>query len=385
MKNWRQFLQRYWQMILTALAIMVLVTILNAPNGSEQLKGSSYGVDPHGYAAWYQKMADKGVAIERWRQPAAEIIIKYPSGTTLLQVNSELKVLDVAPEQRKWIESGNTLIVLGIKAPPNDIEFSQDLDSPQGSIRIETTRRFTPKDFEASSYKNLPTKPESIVEDSTGAAIWQEKIGKGRLILATTPHLAANAYQDFAANYELLATLATTDRQRIVVDEYLHGYKDANNKKPAGGKANLFAYLANSPVGILFLNICLLLMVVAWQQNRRFGAVVIPQPPKIDNSSAYIQALGGVLRQARSSEFVMQNIGKSEQLKLQRRLGLGNKQLVDRETLVNIWMTQTKLPAADLPVILQSAPGSKRLNEAELQQWLTKIQAIRDQLKRQSL
>jgi Domain of unknown function (DUF4350) len=385
MKNWRQFLQRYWQMILTALAIMVLVTILNAPNGSEELKGSSYSVDPYGYAAWYQKMADKGVAIERWRQPAAEIITKYPSGTTLLQVNSELKVLDVTPEQRKWVESGNTLIILGIKTPPNDIEFSKDLDSPQGPIRIETTRRFTPKDFEVSSYKNLPTKPESIVEDSTGAAIWQEKIGKGRLILATTPHLAANAYQDFAANYELLTSLATTDRQRIVVDEYLHGYKDDNNKKQAGEKANLFVYLATSPVGILFLNICLLLMVVAWQQNRRFGAVVIPQPPKIDNSSAYIQALGGVLRQARSSEFVMQNIGKSEQLKLQRRLGLGNKQLVDRETLVNIWMTQTKLPAADLPVILQLAPGSKQLNEAELQQWLTKIQAIRDQLKHQSL
>jgi Domain of unknown function (DUF4350) len=388
MKDWRKFLQSYWQMILTAVAIVILIIIVNAPSSSERLKGSSYSVEPQGYGAWYQKMVDKGVSIERWRKPAEEIFNKYPNGTTLLQVNSELHPFTLGAAEQQWIERGNTLVVLGLKAPANDLEFSQNLPSPQGQVKIETTRRFQVDEENASSYFRLPKIPENVVSDNMGAVVWKSSIGKGQVILATTPYLAANAYQDFPANYDLLTALATTDRQRIVVDEYLHGYRDAKdpNAKNAGvTKKNLLTYFIDTPLLVAFVNLCLVLGILMWQQNRRFGAVIIPQLPQIDNSSAYIQALGGVLRQAQSSEFVVQNIGKAEQLKLQQYLGLGNKQLVDRQTLVDAWQAQTKLPAADLPVILQLATGQQRLTEAELQQWLTQLQAMRDQLQRQSL
>jgi hypothetical protein len=389
MKNWQNFLRQYWQMILTAVAITILVTIVSALGGNDRLKGSSYSLEPQGYGAWYQQMVDKGVAIERWRKPAARVFDKYPSGTTLLQVNSELAKFSLDPPDKKWIENGNTLVILGLEAESNDIEFSQNLASPQGQVKIETTRRFRVTDV-SSSYFNLPTVPTSIVSDDHGAVVWQSSIGKGKLILATTPYLAANAYQDSKANYDLLTAL-TGNQQRIVVDEYLHGHRDARKsgdplnpddpQRPDGEGDNLMSYFTKTPFFVAFVNICLVLGLLVWQQNRRFGAVIIPQPPQVDNSVAYIQALGGILRQAQSSEFVLQNIGKAEQLKLQQLLGLGNKQLVDRQTLIDAWLVQTKLPAADLPVILQLAPGT--FTEAELQQWLSKLQAMRDQLKRQ--
>jgi Domain of unknown function (DUF4350) len=389
MKNWQNFLRQYWQMILTAVAITILVTIVSALGGNDRLKGSSYSLEPQGYGAWYQQMVDKGVAIERWRKPAARVFDKYPSDTTLLQVNSELAKFSLDPPDKKWIENGNTLVILGLEAESNDIEFSQNLASPQGQVKIETTRRFRVTDV-SSSYFNLPTVPTSIVSDDHGAVVWQSSIGKGKLILATTPYLAANAYQDSKANYDLLTAL-TGNQQRIVVDEYLHGHRDARKsgdplnpddpQRPDGEGDNLMSYFTKTPFFVAFVNICLVLGLLVWQQNRRFGAVIIPQPPQVDNSVAYIQALGGILRQAQSSEFVLQNIGKAEQLKLQQLLGLGNKQLVDRQTLIDAWLVQTKLPAADLPVILQLAPGT--FTEAELQQWLSKLQAMRDQLKRQ--
>jgi Domain of unknown function (DUF4350) len=391
MKNWQSFLRQYWKMILTAVAIIVLITVVNALGGGDRLKGSSYSLEPQGYGAWYQQMVDKGVAIERWRKPAAKVFDKYPSGTTLLQVNSGLEEFSLAPPEKKWIENGNTLVVLGADALSNDIEFSQNLASPQGSVKIETTRRFRVTDV-SSSYFKLPAVPTSIVSDDRGAVVWQSAIGKGKLILATTPYLAANAYQDSTANYDLLTAL-TGDQQRIVVDEYLHGYREPRKpgnplnpddpQRPDGEGDGLMSYFAKTPFFVAFVNICLVLGILVWQQNRRFGAVIIPQPPQVDNSVAYIQALGGILRQAQSSEFVLQNVGKAEQLKLQQLLGLGNKQLVDRQTLIDAWLVQTKLPAADLPVILQLAPGT--FTEAELQQWLSKLQAMRDQLQRQLL
>jgi Domain of unknown function (DUF4350) len=413
MKNWQKFLWQYWQMILTAVVVIILVTVVGALSGGDRLKGSSYSLEPQGYGAWYQKMVDKGVMIERWRKPVTRVFTKYPSGTTLLQVNSALQEFALGSPEKKWIAAGNTLVVLGVDALSNDIEFSQNLPSPQGEVKIETTRRFRVTDS-SSSYFRLPAIPTSIVSDDHGAVVWQSLIGKGKLILATTPYLAANAYQDSPANYDLLTALTTSNQQRIVVDEYLHGYR--NPRKPRQPsqpgqlsqpgqpgdldfpddpqqpddegekeKDDLISYLTKTPFLVAFVNICLLLGVLVWQQNRRFGAVIIPQPPQVDNSVAYIQALGGILRQAQSSEFVLQNIGKAEQLKLQQLLGLGNKQLVDRQTLTDAWLAQTKLPAADLPVILQLAPSHQRFTEAELQQWLSKLQAMGDKLKRQLL
>ncbi len=393
MKNWQKFLRQYWQMISTAIAIVILITIISAMSSGGRLKGSSYSLEPQGYGAWYQKMVDKGVAIERWRRPVARVFDEYPSGTTLLQINSELEEFSLDSPNKKWIENGNTLLVLGVDALSNDIEFSKSLASPQGQVRIETTRRFRVTDS-SSSYFKLPTIPTSIVSDDHGAVVWQSSIGKGNLILATTPYLAANAYQDSTANYELLTALAG-NRQRIVVDEYLHGYRDSHKpgypilsgdlQQSDGEGENLISYFTKTPFLVAFVNICLVLGILVWQQNRRFGAVIIPQPPQVDNSVAYIQALGGILRQAQSSEFVLQNIGKAEQLKLQQLLGLGNKQLVDRQTLTDAWLAQTKLPATDLPVILQLAPNHQRFTEAELQQWLSKLQAMGDKLQRQLL
>jgi Domain of unknown function (DUF4350) len=384
MKDWQKFLRQYWQMILAAVVIIVLVTIVSALGGGDHLKGSSYSLEPQGYGAWYQQMVDKGVAIERWRKPANKVFDKYPSGTTLLQVNSGLENFSLDPSDKKWIENGNTMVILGADALSNDIEFSKNLTSPQGQVKIETTRRFRVTDV-SSSYFDLPTVPNSIIGDDHGAVVWQSSIGKGKLILATTPYLAANAYQDSTANYELL-TVLTGNQQRIVVDEYLHGYRDPGDPQQSGREGNgLMSYFAKTPFFVAFVNICLVLGILVWQQNRRFGAVIIPQPPQVDNSVAYIRALGGILRQAQSSEFVLKNIGKAEQLKLQQLLGLGNKQLVDRQTLLDAWLIQTKLPAADLPVILQLAPSNQPFTEAELKQWLSKLQAMRDQLKRQVL
>ena len=263
MKNWQKFLRQYWQMILTAVAIIVLVTVVSALGGGDRLKGSSYSLEPQGYGAWYQKMVDQGIAIERWRKPVARVFDKYPNGTILLQINSELDEFFLDPPDKKWIENGNTLVVLGVDALSNDIEFSKNLASPQGQVKIETTRRFQVTDS-SSSYFKLPTIPTSIVSDDHGAVVWQSSIGKGKLILATTPYLAANAYQDSTANYDLLTALTTTDQQRIVVDEYLHGYREPSKPRKPGDPIlpddsqqsegeNLMSYFTKTPFLVAFV------------------------------------------------------------------------------------------------------------------------------------
>jgi hypothetical protein len=384
MNPWKSFLQRYWLIIAVGIAIIGLSLFLGSSGDKTQLKGSTYSLEPSGYGAWYQKMVDRGVPIERWRKEPNKIGATYPTGTTMLYAAPGADV-HWDGEIEKWVKAGNTLIVLGYKAAAQEIAFSQDLNSPQGKVRIETTRRWDPaKEIDSESTETNPKKlpwqgeMEPIVRDDRGMVVWQTTVGQGRVILATTPYLAANAYQNVGANLELLTTLATEGRQRIVVDEYSHGYQDLN---PAMAKATAvqkdpFGYLARTPWLVVGVNLLLLTGILVWQQNRRFGAAVIPQPPQVENSTAYIQALGGILRQARRSDFVRQHIGKQEQRHLQQKLGLGNAQLLDRQTVLNALAAQPHLSIQDLPDDLQLASGNS-MTEAQLNQWLKKLQALR--------
>jgi hypothetical protein len=381
MKKWLQWLRRYWQVVTAAITIVVLLIVVNAPSGNSQLSGSTYSNQPTGYGAWYQMMIDRSTPIDRWQQNTKELTKKYPQGTTLLQINPTTTGLNLSTAEKDWIKQGNTWIVLGVDAPPQDIEFSQDLPSAQGQVRIDTTRR-----LDGDSFPSAVTNTAKIVGDQHGNVVATATLGQGQLIVATTPHLAANSYQDFRPNYELLATLVTAKQQRLVVDEYLHGYRDPQNSSATDQTAtNGFTYLLQTPLVIAFLNLCLVLGMVIWQQNRRFGKVVIPQTPPVENSTAYIQALGGVLRQAQSSDFVVQNIGKVEQLALQQKLGLGSQQLVDRSTLLAAWQAHFPMLTADLPQVLQLATGQPPLTEAELRQWLLQLQALRDHWSQRSL
>jgi Domain of unknown function (DUF4350) len=394
MTDFKKLFKQYWQFGLIAAVAIVLVTFVSATSGDIRQAGSSYSNTANGYSAWYRMMSDRGIKMQRWQKSFSQLTKNsdYQSATTLLQINPQLEKLQLTKIQRAWVSQGNTLVILGVAAPAWEIPFQTDLESSQGNVRIETTRR-----FRADSLKQeLPqsTFEESVVSDRSGSAIAKFKLEKGMVIIASTPHLAANAYQDFQPNYEVLAALVTQDRGQVLVDEYIHGYIDRQHKLATSKKTgeetsddretdgDALAYLANTPLFVVFLNLLLGILVLVWQQNRRFGKVIVPKPPEIDNGEAYIQALSGVLYQANSSEFVLQNIGRAEQLTWQQKLGLGKERLVTPQTLITAWETQTKLPTEDLRFVLQLTTAARRLTPAELTSWLVKVRTIDRQLTR---
>jgi hypothetical protein len=208
-----------------------------------------------------------------------------------------------------------------------------------------------------------------------GAVVWSKKVGKGLAIFSTTPYIAANAYQDYPNNFKYLAQLVSKNPQ-IFIDEYSHGYKDKSTTGSSQGDRNWLGYLAKTLLKPLLLQAGVLLMVLIWAQNRRFGAPASIEAPAIDNNIAYIQALAGVLEKAQCSEFILNIVSKEEQLRLQQSLGLGKIPL-DRQTLVDNWVQQTKLSSTQLQQLL-SQVSPHRLSDKQLLEWLDKWQKIRD-------
>ncbi|HEY9643216.1 MAG TPA: DUF4350 domain-containing protein [Coleofasciculaceae cyanobacterium] len=378
---------------LGAIALLTIIglSLFSAPR-SNLLQGSTYSRAPNGYGAWFAYMQSQGSPVQRWQQPIDQLIKpahpRTPAATevkvssspapplTLIQINNGFGGFTAKNQQ--WIAQGNVLVLLGVRTAPTKAPFRSQLTSPAGSVTIETSRRLAASQGEESA----AVQPR--LSDAYGSVVWEEKLGKGRIIFCSTAFLAANAYQDEPGNFKFLAKLVTEPGQPIWVDEYMHGYKDKAVISRETSHS-LLHYLFQTPLLIVALQAGVILLVSIWGLNRRLGAPISLTEPTVDNSEAYIQALAGVLQKANCSDFVVETIGKTEQLHLQRSLGLGPT-LLEAEALSAAWQQQTGQPPLELQATLnlaqRTAAQNYRPDPQELLTWLRSWYAIRQKLEK---
>lgn len=347
-----------------ALVAIGLLTLAIAPSRDRLSSGSTYSRAPDGYGAWYAFMAQRGTPIQRWQRPLSALENEPPM--TLLRINGSLTRSPIDQPLASWRQQGHTIVTLGVWQDVTAAPFTSQLHSPQGTVKIATTRRAA-----------LTRDQVELLGDRFGAVAWAETNGSGREIYVVTPYLAANAYQHEPGNYEFLAQLLTATNQPIWVDEYMHGYRDANVAAQREFTGNWWSYLAKTPVLLIFVQGAIILILAIAAHNYRFGQGEAIPPPPINNSEKYIQALASVLRQAKSSQFVIQTISKAEQLALQKRLGLGAN-LLSAADLITAWQNQTGRDASELQSLLPPDSDRRVLSEGKLRLWLKKWQTIRN-------
>ena len=357
---------------LIILLVITLITFIAAPSSNKIYTGSTYNRSPGGYGAWYAFMEQQNVKIIRWQKPfksLKEEIGNDNSPVTLLQVYGNLRPLFLYPQEKEWVKTGNTLIRLGINQPVTKAEFTTMLEYDAQNVKIETRRRHQVNKNEESSLK-----------DDFGAVVWQEKLGKGKVVYSTTPFIAANAYQDYPNNFRYLADLVKKGKNTIYVDEYIHGYKD-NQVQETEGKGSLFGYFTQTPLFTALIQLGIVLLVIIWTQNRRFGKPITLKTRVVDNSEEYIQALAQVLEKADCTQFVVETIGKQEQLHLQKALSLG-QQLLDKQIVINAWIEQIKSPTTQLNEVLSIQNRKRPISERQLLSWLKKWQAVHQEVEK---
>lgn len=365
------FSNRYVRIGLVALVLLFFVLLLLAPATGQKTSGSTYNRAPEGYLGWYRYMAAQGTPLQRWRRPLDELLEPPDAAPqTLLRVYPGIVNAYQAWNHdwlEAWLAAGNTLIVLGVNTEVTEAPFTTRQESPVGTVVVKTRRRNS--DMAMNSDRNL-------LGDAYGAIVWERTdVEAGHLYVANTPHLAANAYLKEPGNYAFLAELATQAGGPIWVDEYLHGFKDAD--VVVEETVNSWgAYLARTPVKIAATQILILLGILLLAQNRRLGNLIAIAPPPVDNSQAYIDALAAVLHKAESTSFLVDMIAKAERSRLQQALGF-NEATVEEATLRAAWTEQTGQSSQMLSPLLQPPQKGTQSADSTIHAWLEKLRQIR--------
>jgi len=363
---------------LVALVLGGLFLGLLAPITNQVTSGSTWNRSPNGYSAWFEYMADRGTPVQRWQRPIGELLEEVaaqalPEPATLVMVLPTVTafsdVLNRYPALDDWREASQRLVVVGVRGPVTAAPFSTTLPTDSGDLTIETRRRY------GHHYDR-----NALVQDEWGALVWAEAGGnpstpaRAEVIQIVPPHLGANAYQDAAANFALLADWVTAAVGPVWVDEYIHGYRDPNPSPTAATEPQSWlAYLARTPLTVVLVQGVLVVIVAILAHNRRLDRLQPVAAPAPDNSQAYITALAEVLQRAASRDFVAQTLGTAERTELQQALGLGTTPLPDR-ILATAWGQATGQDPRQLDPLLVP-PGLRR--DRDLQRWLLKLALIR--------
>lgn len=381
------FNPRQWWTIAIVVMGLLLVTVISAPNSPQSI-GSTYSKSPEGYGAWYAYMEAKGEKVERLRQPIDQSFLNDynndKGNTTILQILADENSLSSGnsfisqPIHRAWVEKGNRWVIVGTRKIPNGktvatpADFISPLMTPnQGALTIATSRRYRLNLDRPATLAEPAT--HSLLKDNYGSLVLETKIGRGSMVYVLPQFIAANAYQDAQNNFAYLRSLVKNDR--ILVDEYLHGYRDQKAAKEEQEKPDAFEFLARTPLLLIFIQACIAVGVLIYGKNWRWGPVRSIDPPPVNNSRAYIQALAGILQKANSTDFVTDTLSKAELAQLQRALGLGNAPQ-DPAQVIQLWSQQTGQSPQTLERIFLSLRRQRKLSEAELTQWLARLQTL---------
>jgi hypothetical protein len=143
-------------------------------------------------------------------------------------------------------------------------------------------------------------------------------------------------------------------------------------------------YLLKTPLMLVLVQAIVVIGITVWAKNQRFGPLRSLVAPPIDNTTAYIQALAGALRQANSSQFVVETVTQAELKRLQRQLGLGRTGTIDTGTiditaLKTAWGAQNGESPETNAAWQQLITLQRRQTwgDRDLVQWLQALQTIR--------
>lgn len=267
---------------------------------------TTYDTGPNGYAGLYAVLSRAGVPVRRFERPLSLI---SPEIRTLIvsryagEPNAKGFRTGDAARLRRFVENGGRLVALD-----SDFAGADDIAPGVGTSHPVTAReavalartqltagvaRVRAPISAAFGWRQRRGALPLLASDS-GIVATQQRIGKGEVVAITSPGLFSNAGLRDADNlsfaYDIIA-----GHGPAAFDEYVHGYTDG---------LTLWEALP-APVRAAFWIVCVLAVIATIGAAVPFAPPLPPAACDDRDSSAYVDAMGMLLRRARAGRAVV--------------------------------------------------------------------------------
>ncbi len=341
---------------------------------------STHNQKPSGYSALMELAQRVGMRTQQWGMPYRDL--KKEHGTLVLVSPSHpLKDFEI-DQLLRWVEAGNNLIYLDQFKYGNGEHLLEKLgvklevlqDAGDDDIVIDKV----PAVDESAHVKRLVLSSDTrlkggkaIADDKDGAFLLQLNEGKGRVLLGTTPNLCANrrmADTGQWGNFQFMVNWLKANGGDVIFDERVHGYALSQS---------LFAAIAETPLGLVCVQLCLIFFVALLSLNQRFGRMHVVRESRKIASSEFIDGMARTYLKARAYDAAFQILYISFRHRLCKAVSLPPDEAA--ESLAHAWSSSAPVSHDDALNFLKKADalaGRQKIAEEELVEAITQCDRL---------
>ena len=357
----------------------------NESNGDR----STFAATPFGTLSYYTLLQETGYPVTRLVRPYTSLRDSSDIGTLILislppTSNPSAEEFDAV---QKWVQAGGLLIIIDreiqVELPGNTqvhttpAYISSPVRPVQPTTLVKGIRRLSVTN--PSSYVTVSGSSTVVdIGDNLGAIVADTKVGRGRVIFITEPHIVANNGIDEDDNLALaLNVLDGRPAGKIAFDEYHHGYG-------AGGlfTGGLLGYFKGTPVPWILIQAILLSVLLIYSRGRRFARPLPLKTERRTTNLEFVSSMANIARIARASGLAMENIYSEFRRRLCHYTGLGRE--VDSPRLAKEVASRSRISERslrDLMVRRERIIGGERASDSEMLNLVTRIRDIESDLK----
>jgi hypothetical protein len=299
--------------------VMTLVAWLSS-NEKDQGEGSpsSYNVQPHGAKAAYLLLQQSGYAVERWKQPPAQLPADATGVMLVLAGPESYPQTEGMSGIIRFLLHGGSVLIAGVRPG----SFVPQASAEDGDLRVGFAECKPVAPTRLTRGGAISQDGDLAWESSKDAAVVHFKdkngkpvvvsytLGQGRVIWWASALPLTNAGIRNRGNLDLLLN-SVADSRRILWDEYYHEEHATASAHPSN-PAQMWALAQAGFLGLL----------VILTFSRRSGPVVPLVRESRLSPLEFVETLGSVFHRARGTQVAVEIAFSRFQQIAARRLGI---------------------------------------------------------------
>lgn len=198
--------------------------------------------------------------------------------------------------------------------------------------------------------------------------------GAGQIVFLSDPYIVSNGGIKLVDNAKLGVNIVAAKPGIIAFDEYHQGYGRNENR--------LIEYFTGTPVVPIFLQICLIALLVFYSQSRRFARALPADEPNRLSKLEYVSAMAQLQNRTKAFDLAIENIYREFRRRVTRLVGI-DTQTAKREEIAEKIAERTKFKAEEITDLLyrcEDIMHGEPTNKKQIVDLISRIREVEDSL-----